>query len=153
MWKFKELESGDTRRRPRESEFFRKMKYITESFVREVIQNSLDAKLELSKEVLVTFTFGEIKYDKIKNYLNDDFKERLIRSQTIDEDFNWENVRFITVEDFETTGLDGSLTIPQEGEKSNFYNFFWDEGGSEKKESKVGRWGLGKTTIHMISKI
>ncbi len=152
MWKFKELGPGDVRRTPHEFEFFRRMKNITEAFVREVIQNSLDAKLPSSQEVVIIFTFGEIERE-IEKYLDRDFKSRLQISKTIEEEFNWNNGRFLVVEDFGTSGLDGSLTVPQEGEKSNFYNFFWDEGGSEKRESKVGRWGLGKTTIFMVSKI
>ena len=39
------------------------------------------------------------------------------------------------------------------GGKNNFYNFWWYEGKSEKKGKERGRWGLGKTTFHVASKI
>jgi len=55
------------------------------------------------------------------------------------------------LEDFNTTGLDGPYEPDAKG--GNFYNFWWREGISEKKGQRAGRWGLGKTTFHIVSKI
>jgi len=48
MWKFKRVEPGEPERDPHEPEFFR-LKNPAEALVREVIQNSLDAKMTIRK--------------------------------------------------------------------------------------------------------
>lgn len=89
--------------------------------------------------------------------MSDELKERLEQSNSVEKNFNWPNeIYFLTIEDFGTTGLDGPTgengEIPEKGE-SNYYDFWWRHGLSGKGETKGGRWGLGKTTFHMVSGI
>jgi hypothetical protein len=62
-----------------------------------------------------------------------------------------QNIRYIILEDYGTTGLDGE--IKPEIREGNFYNFWWREGISEKSNMKCGRWGLGKVTFYVVSEI
>ena len=155
-WKFKQHEGGDLEKEPHEAEFFRSNTELTESVVREFIQNSLDAKPEKKKgTVNVSFRFGKIERDKVKQYFDSliphikacGLPEHIYTNPSISM------ISFLTIEDFGTTGLDGKTgedgSFPPKG--NNFYDFWWREGGSGKSGQKAGRWGLGKTAFHIAS--
>jgi hypothetical protein len=148
-WFFEEIRRGFPERDPRETEFFR----ITgpgEAVVREFIQNSLDAKTD--QEMLrVKISLHSIRRKDTHAFLDDTLKGHLKACGLIDSWGYPENIPCLVLEDYGTTGLDGSHD-PGAGE-GNFYNFWWREGISEKSGQRAGRWGLGKTTFHIVSKI
>ncbi len=154
MWRFSVLPENAPERNPHESEFFRP-KEPSEAIVREFIQNALDAKSKNNYKITIKFTFGQIYYEDSKEYfegLRDHFQASQVSTEKI---FENKEVPFIIIEDFGTTGLDGMTG--EDGKhpegKNNFYNFWWNEGKSEKKGGFRGRWGLGKTTFHSASDI
>jgi len=155
MWGFKQLESGMPERDPRETEFFR-LPQVSDALVREVIQNSLDARRDDQTKVKVCFTFGNVEKSEVEQYLLgliDHLRAcDLLPQEYTSSDF----LRFLTIEDFGTTGLDGPTgekgPRPEKG-RSNFFDFWWREGISGKKKTRAGRWGLGKTTFHIVSKL
>ena len=151
-WHFRELSQGEPERDPRESEFFR-LTSPAEAVVREFIQNALDAKR--SDKVTIRFTLGHIDKNNVELFFNelDRHLKYCLDEKTFNE-YHKGPVSFLTIEDFGTTGLDGETgdnNRPQG--RHNFYNFWWCEGISKKKEKEAGRWGLGKTTFHIVSKI
>jgi hypothetical protein len=156
MWRFWELVYGMTERDPREAEFFR-LPQVSDSLVREVLQNSLDAKWDHDSQtkVKVRFTFGKVRRSEVNQYL-DGLMDHLKACDLSGQDSPvGDLLSFVTIEDFGTTGLDGAIGTdarPAKGQ-SNFYDFWWREGISGKKETSRGRWGLGKTTLHLISKL
>lgn len=156
MWRFRKLLPGTPERDPHEAEFFR-LKYASEAIVREFIQNSLDAKSVNSNKVSVSFTFGEIEKNEIKKYISDEFiKHYLACDFSVKKNITETSVKYLVIEDYGTTGLDGFIaeeSFERPEDRSNFYNFWWCEGKSKKKGSEGGRWGLGKTTFHQASKI
>jgi len=154
MWQFRKLSEGELERNPHEAEFFNVGGIDkTDALVREIIQNSLDAKLNGSDSILVRFTFG-----KHKKYDNDVYYNGLLphvedcvllpQEYAIDD-----KATFLTIEDFGTCGLDGPVkrTEMEKGQGGNYYNFWWCEGKSQKTGVKAGRWGLGKTAFHVAS--
>jgi hypothetical protein len=148
-WFFKEIERGTPERNPRETEFFR----ITspgEAVVREFIQNSLDARRNQGP-VKIKISLNSIRRENINNFLDDRLKDHLNACKLIDGGEYPEDISYIVLEDFNTTGLDGYYT-PDAGD-DNFYNFWWREGISEKRGQIAGRWGLGKITYHIVSRI
>jgi hypothetical protein len=152
MWRFKKLTVGDPERDPHEAEFFH-LNDAAESVVREVIQNSLDAKCE--DKAIIEFTFGVASKKSTSVFLNN--LETHLQATSFDHpDYILnDQLPFLAIEDFGTSGLDGQTG--ENGErpngKNNFYNFWWYEGKSEKTGKERGRWGLGKTTFHVASKI
>lgn len=155
MWKFKRVEPGEPERDPHEPEFFR-LKNPAEALVREVIQNSLDAKKAGVQTVSVRFYIGEIEKRNTKKYFTNELERHLSACNFLPKDYASANrIRFITIEDSGTTGLDGATgedgSSPEKG--NNFYDFWWREGMSGKRGREAGRWGLGKTTFHMASKL
>lgn len=149
MWNFKVIERGIPERNPRETEFFR-LRSPAETVIREFIQNSLDARRN-QETIEVKISLIRVERERIRSFLADDLKEHLIACGMLADCDYPENVPCLILEDFGTTGLDGEFT-PDAGQ-GNFYNFWWREGVSQKREQRAGRWGLGKITFHVVSKI
>ena len=111
MWKFRKLTEGEPERDPHEAEFFNVGDIDkAASLVREVIQNSLDAKLPAQDNVRVRFTFS--KHDENEN---DSHYSNLIphvgSCGLLPQDYvSSHPIPFLTVEDFGTTGLDGPVS-------------------------------------------
>jgi hypothetical protein len=64
--------------------------------------------------------------------------------------------RFLTIEDFNTSGLLGDVTAtdpPTDGGTNHFFYFFRAEGKSGKSGSERGRWGVGKYVFPMASEV
>jgi len=144
MWRFRRIEPGVPERNPRESEFFRLTK-PDEAVVREFIQNALDAKYD--RIVRIRMYLGEAESREISTYLNGLTRHLCASGFKLPSVAG--RVCFLTIEDYGTTGLDGDI----ERSNSNFYNFWWREGISAKGGRLAGRWGLGKTTFHLVSQI
>lgn len=148
MWYFKTIERGTPERNPREAEFFR-LTSPSEAVVREFIQNSLDARKN-QRTIKVRISFQSVSKRDVAQFVDDTLKQHLRACELLGEDYPVE-IPCLVLEDFGTTGLDGSF-LPDVG-KGNFYDFWWREGISEKAGQRAGRWGLGKITFHIISKI
>lgn len=149
MWYFKTIEPGTPERNPRETEFFR-LTNPSEAVIREFIQNSLDAGKH-NENIEVKISLGTVSIRNVTNYLDNTLKKHLIACGFLDNNDYPEDVPYLVLEDFGTTGLDGPFD-PDSGH-GNFYNFWWREGISEKVGRHAGRWGLGKTTFHIVSRI
>lgn len=154
MWKFRELRTGEPERDPHEAEFFR-LTDPAEAVVREVIQNSLDAKRTGEHAIVVRFTFDSVKKESVESYFGDLKPHLQAYRSALSEYESSDTISFLTIEDFGTTGLDGAIWPdgPRPGPRSNFYDFWWAEGKSSKGGQEAGRWGLGKTTFHISSKL
>jgi hypothetical protein len=146
-WFFKIIEPGTPERNPRETEFF-KLTSPSEALVREFIQNALDARKN-SGPVKIRIAFDQIENDNFNLFLDETLKRHLNACKILNK--YQISIPYLIMEDFGTTGLDGPIN-PDAG-KGNFYDFWWREGISEKGQQRAGRWGLGKTTFHLVSKI
>ena len=145
MWRFRKIEPGVVERNPRESEFFR-LTEPDEAVVREFIQNALDARYE-QETVRVRIYIGRARGREISTYLNE--LSPHLSASGFNRVGDSEIIEFLTIEDSGTTGLDGDTGRSD----SNFYHFWWREGISAKTGRRAGRWGLGKITFHLVSKI
>lgn len=154
MWRFRDLKPGEPERNPHEAEFFR-LTNVTEAIVREFIQNSLDAKRVDVQTVRVRFVLGEGSRRWLDQYVTVEFKRHLSKCKLFPPEYDrLTHIPFLTIEDFGTTGLDGDTGERRRPEgRHNFYNFWWWEGKSSKSGKEAGRWGLGKTTFHMASRL
>ena len=155
MWTFRVLQPGEPERNPHEAEFFH-LNEPSEAVVREFIQNSLDARATRGGAVRVKFILGTVAKNTMHRFLGEEFHDHLLASELFPEEYRTSNpVSFLTIEDFGTTGLDGQTG--ESGERpehrENFYNFWWCEGRSLKTGHDAGRWGVGKTTFHVASKL
>lgn len=126
---------------------------ISETIVREAVQNSLDAAIDEPADVMVAFRW----VDKNKG-LDPDFFKSLFEGQIeharvagLDIDaLNFEEPRALIIEDYGTCGLTGSVV---EKDIDNFSDFWRRHGKSHKTGKKRGRWGLGKLVYSISSEI
>lgn len=119
------------------------------TFVREAIQNSLDARLELDKPVTVNFTFHSEGFGPRRAYLEEVITHRKKVGLGIPRE--WENgcVKWLVVEDFNSTGLCGDL-----GKRtSDFWNYWLNFGLSNKDGSGRGGRGIGRVTFLIASQL
>lgn len=159
-WDFKMWARGDKVRDPIQGEFFSTdaIKNPAEAFVREAVQNSLDAGT--GKPVRVRFYIsgkgGAVSAARMAFYMNGSWPHfgadgnglREVPNQT-------DNCPFLVCEDFSTRGLEGDPAQSQEipGHKNHFYYFFRTEGKSAKTDQQRGRWGIGKYVFPRSSRI
>jgi hypothetical protein len=161
-WFFNDFDEGkDKHRDPSAGEFYQEI----DNFVREVIQNSLDARANKEgKPVRVLFSWGTLQGWKKDSFLKKCFEELLPhykawrKARTPNGDLEGDDVptdcKFIVVEDFETIGLVGDVKRERvEGGKNHLYDFVRREGSSEKSENDRGRRGLGKQVFLSASQL
>ncbi len=126
---------------------------LSETIIREALQNSLDAAIDDRAEVKVS-----IRLVSVDDGLNPDFVESLVREQRIHAEaanLDLESVdknypTALVIEDFGTKGLTGSVNSRDE---DNFSDFWRRHGKSHKTGKSRGRWGLGKLVYSSTSMI
>ena len=163
-WRFARMTPAEINQNPVQGEFFTAASDLPERFVREAIQNSLDAKAG-DAPVRVRFAFSEqpLPAAEAARYL-DGIHDHLDAAQVqpggssgqpdpTDEQAAVRRARellgsampYLVVEDFGTTGLAGDIEANAALEEGNdFWGFFRSVGISPKSDDKGGSWGLGK---------
>ena len=168
-WRFGRMTPSQMNENPVQGEFFTSAtSSLAERLVREAVQNSLDAR-DGGAAVRVRFAFGgdgdALRSDAAQRYLVGlrEHIEAVARAEaapaaqpaalsvaeesaiydarnTLDQPMTW-----LAVEDFGTTGLQGSVNARWiEGDNSDFWGFFRSIGISPKGAGAGGSWGLGK---------
>ena len=133
-----------------DSEIFDRTDFpYSETFVREAIQNSLDARLDPSRPVRIHFTFHKSDTSALHNLLDDVFEFRSKCNFSIPEDWNQDRISWLVVQDFHATGLSGDI----HQRSSDFWNYWLNFGQSNKDESRRGGRGIGRVTFLIASKI
>jgi hypothetical protein len=167
-WTFERTRPRSARRDPFEAEFFtgegetEESHGRTDSLVREVLQNSLDASLR-SGPVRVRFAFsgndGALRVDQSTRYMAG-LLEHLdaLGNPTVNRRNGAPTMPFLLIEDFGTKGLTGDPRLttdpaPAAAENESFYWFWRNIGRSGKRGTALGRWGLGKTVFPSASRI
>lgn len=125
---------------------------LSETIVRESIQNSLDAAIG-SLPVRVTFRWVS-KSDGLDSvFIKDIFEGQLVHAEEAGLDIgsiDFDNPTALVIEDFGTKGLTGSIDSKDD---DNFSDFWRRHGKSHKTGSSRGRWGLGKLVYSTASQL
>ena len=158
-WYFKEISPSFKNREAMQGEFFASGSTI-KSLIRESFQNSLDAKLndcEGPVKIRIYFSDEEnaLHTEQISPFVSDAWAHFQARDNGLrNRPGNDEQCRYLVIEDFNTTGLNGDISEYTTPEKTNsFYSFFRAEGQSNKRETDRGRWGIGKFVFPKASRI
>jgi len=146
-------------------EFFKKIPY--ESLVRESIQNSIDARLDMAKPVRVSFKFKNMPTVSHSNFLavkehikgciemysNEDSHKRFGPMLEYIEELQsnpTSKIQYLAVEDFNTKGMDYIAGNTSCG----FYSFVKCAGNSSKSDSSAGgSFGFGKAAYFNVSQL
>lgn len=134
---------------------------VTESLVREAIQNSLDAQLSGTERPMhirfsISSNDNRIPFDRISKYLDGLIPHLESKGADIPGLPQWnESVPFLTVEDFNTHGLRGDIHKDMTDNPSDDFCYFWRNlvGFTGKGGNERGKWGIGKAVYPASSSI
>jgi hypothetical protein len=156
-WQFEKLGPNDNSGTSTvEDNFANEERTNVEILVRETLQNPLDARHQ--KEVV------EVRYNLIsvnrhtsafaQSLFSDECRKHLLAGRLIASDSLPDTVEFLVVEDFGTSGLEGSFTDSSVDGSSENWNAFWFREGQGAKPTKSnGGAGQGKITLYTTSGI
>jgi hypothetical protein len=165
-WHFREVPDGTRENEQTQEEFFSNADVVSEvsALIRESVQNSLDECVDPTKKIPVKMVFA------IRNQtpaITDKYFSELyphVRKSISTElpEFSTSS-KYLTIEDFNTKGLEGSTSskAPKEdglekderSQNESFWYFEWKTGGSNKKSGARGSWGVGKIVFPRASGI
>lgn len=156
-WLFNRRRSADKLRKPMQGEFFStdSIDSVADSLVREFVQNSMDAGDDPDEPVHVRFHIGTCEDPDVLASLLDGLWPHLEACDGHFRELRGTPCRFLTAEDFHTTGLRGdpAQMFETAGQANEFFYFFRAEGKTSKRTSSRGSWGIGKYTLPMASMI
>lgn len=117
---------------------------ILDLLVREAVQNSLDAGIEVKgyNSIYVDIGIKNIEVSKFSRYLNG------ITDQ-LNKKFGHSLQKAIYIEDTHTTGLTGTLDF-QKNVNSNIFKLIYGISMAQDAPGSGGSWGLGKTIYFRI---
>lgn len=158
QWFFEEVSPNAKNRNPGWDEYFTSNNSKIESLVREAIQNSLDAWLDKNKpdddptrqpveiriyysgqeEALSEEAFAQYRQGADVHYAAPECGIKVPTGAC----------PYIVFEDFNTTGLIGSV---RDEDDKPYYKFFKCENWSDKTANDLGKWGIGKVAFPISS--
>ena len=123
---------------------------LSETIVREAIQNSLDARLETDgTAVHVRISFHEeVDGPQIK-FLKEAMDYRQQAGLFVPPEWDVGKVRWMNIEDFESSGLRG----PVDKRTGDFWNYWLNFGLSNKAVNSRGGRGIGRVTFLIASTV
>jgi hypothetical protein len=151
------MQPGEMNIDPIESEFFstEALDSLADAFVREAIQNSLDARVanQLRVRIASSTPKTQLSGDSQARYLSGLWEHVTSGKSGVSElPKRAEPLSYLVIEDFGTRGLQGDPKQSEDDESEsgprNDFCFFWRNiGRSKKSATDLGRWGLGKTVF------
>lgn len=120
-----------------------------QTFVREAIQNSLDARSDRSKPVRVRFAFHSGRIGPRGKFLSDLTEKKTASRLAWPEEWTQDKISWLVVEDSNSTGLNGALSQ----RTSDFWNYWLNFGISNKDGAGRGGRGIGRVTFLIASGI
>ena len=155
-WHFKELEPDypdDTSLAERN--FRRESRKFPEIFIREIVQNVLDARDEdQAKPVKLVIRLVDESDGLNANRFREVFEplEGHLTAAEHDVERDYDHPRALVAEEYGTLGLTGHVDNSRaRGEGERWSNFWHGEGKKTKGGRSLGRAGQGKITYHMAS--
>lgn len=155
-WRFRTMEEDQKHVEPTHREHLA-TDGVVGPLVRESIQNSLDVTQE-GKATQVVFTIGSTKAANVEEYFSglEPHLKSITRSLSEGMPESGEDIAFLAVEDYQTSGLIGDPLRRNElnlnGTKNHFFRF-WHRVGPANEFKRRGSWGVGKVVFSNASRI
>ncbi|RZU51213.1 hypothetical protein EV385_3022 [Krasilnikovia cinnamomea] len=160
QWEYLERQPGSKLREPVPDEFFNdaSIRDALAAFVREAVQNILDATWDKGEPAWVRFYVSGDEHAVPPGSAARYFEgiwPHLQEAMPEAAEHEGEPCRYLVVEDFNTGGLRGdpAAWVPDLDDRNDFFYFFRAEGKSGKSGSDRGRWGIGKLVFPRASGI
>lgn len=133
-----------------DGEMFDRADYpYSETFVREAIQNTLDARDDPKRPAVIRFRFQSGSLGVRAHFLKEAMHFREIVGLRAPSDWSSKHIDWLTIEDFNTKGLGGEL----DSRRSDFWNYWLNFGVSNKNGSGRGGRGIGRITFLIASQV
>ncbi|NFG28702.1 hypothetical protein FDB30_01290 [Clostridium botulinum] len=118
---------------------------ILDLFIRESVQNSLDAKNDTDKYVTVKFRTGSFNKSRLNNELEG-------ITEALNKKYNEEEYEYISITDTNTVGLTGKLHYDDVSDNNygNLLKLIYEISKPQDAEGAGGSWGLGKTVYFRV---
>ncbi|WP_285315375.1 hypothetical protein [Stenotrophomonas maltophilia] len=127
-----------------------------EILVRETLQNPLDARSSVDDQVRVSYRIVEVDLTHstlAKALFSPEWMEHAKAGQLLQSALPGK-ARFLLIEDFGTTGLEGVYTDSSVDGSSENWNAFWFREGEGAKHARAnGGAGQGKITLYLASEV
>ena len=126
---------------------------LSETIIRESLQNSLDAAISAESAVRVTYRWLNLDDGLSPDFMHQITAEQLPHAKAAGLDLSgvdYSTPTALVIEDFGTSGLTGKTEQKDEG---HFSDFWRRHGKSHKTGKSRGRWGLGKLVYSTTSEI
>lgn len=126
---------------------------LSETIIREAIQNSLDAASEDPPRVHVSIRIQTAEDGLDETFIADILEEQLKHARAAELDLDevpFDTPSALLIEDFGTKGLTGRVSAK---DNDNFSDFWRRHGKSHKTGKSRGRWGLGKLVYSSTSQV
>jgi hypothetical protein len=150
-WYFRDISNDPSEKELTQQDQFNNDEVVlAEALVRETIQNSTDARLNSGNPVRVRFALLEPTSSQSREFFTKLLSGLSPHLEACQMSVPASGQRFLVIEDFETTGLEGSIENKDNGQFCGFWRRF---GRSNKKGTSGGRWGLGKLVFSSSSSI
>lgn len=126
---------------------------LSETIIRESVQNSLDAALSEGEPVTVTYRWLTASDGLSADFMREITADQRPHAQTAGldlSDIDFSDPTALVIEDYGTSGLTGKT---DDLDKDHFSDFWRRHGKSHKTGTSRGRWGLGKLVYSTTSEI
>jgi hypothetical protein len=154
-WQFRPLNPNETSGASiSDDNFADEERTSVEILVRETLQNPLDAR---SSDSVVRVEYKLVEVDLAtsefaRSIFSDDWLKHFRAGELIGSGERPDKMTFLVIEDFGTTGLEGSYTDSScEGSTENWNAFWFREGEGAKATKSNGGAGQGKITLYLAS--
>ena len=149
---FRKVEWGGSHKNMRIDQFETEAQTTpTNTLARELIQNSLDARINKEEPAILKIRIEENHQSKLINNLRESLKKPLKDSGS--DDINMSK-NLLIIEEFGTTGLNGALEARQDSNHSNFWHNSGarlNSGKQNSRELTAGGAGLGNIALFLVS--
>lgn len=156
-WQFRPLNPNETSGASiSDDNFADEERSSIEILVRETLQNPLDAR---SSDSVVQVDYKLVEIDLAssefaRSIFSDDWVKHFRAGGLIESEERPTRMKFLVIEDFGTTGLEGCYTdSSEEGSTENWNAFWFREGEGAKTTRSNGGAGQGKITLYLASKL
>lgn len=118
---------------------------LIDLFIREAIQNSLDATLENKKETIIDVGVSEFKTEDLAKYFGG-------AEETLVNRYSNTKPKVIYLSDKNTSGLTGAIRDEENSDlyNSKIYKLIYGISMNQTKSGAGGSWGLGKTSFFRL---
>ena len=156
-WQFRPLNPNETSGASiSDDNFADEERTSVEILVRETLQNPLDAR---SSDSVVRVEYKLVNADLIssefaRSIFSDDWMKHFKAGELFGAEQRPTSMKFLVIEDFGTTGLEGEYTDSSvEGTTENWNAFWFREGEGAKTTRSNGGAGQGKITLYLASRL